>query len=287
LRRRLGGNVVKKYPCHLREPKPYSVAIHLLLSCFSSRLFVQNYLASFGLCPSSGMWKFYKITQRFGDWFCLRPQVDPVIEISSFWRAQLSVSTLPHPPEDGDRSSLRNVVVFVKTSTYQTMDRVQKKPNSSVQHTPSSESFQVYPAYLFMIYWTMLAASQVMWRRRIVWLANNVEGNSRSLIWGTARSFPGRVEKTNKFLSQDSGLRTKIWSWNVRNLANMNDATAQWFSVHTYFEVPTNPDVTNLGYNGTKSSCIQLWIFRHVEAVEGFVVRKLLKKRLAGIAQSA
>jgi hypothetical protein len=77
------------------------------------------------------MWKFYK-----------RPQ--PVIETSSFWWAQLSRSTLPHPPEDGDRSSLRNVLVFCKTSTYQTMDRVQKKPNSSVQHTPSSESFQVY-----------------------------------------------------------------------------------------------------------------------------------------------
>jgi hypothetical protein len=26
----------------------------------------------------------------------------------------------------------------------QTMERVQNKPNSSVQHTPSSESFQVY-----------------------------------------------------------------------------------------------------------------------------------------------
>jgi hypothetical protein len=88
-------------------------------------LFVQNYLASFGLCPSSGMWKFYKRPQRFGDWIYLRPQVDE-IETSSFWRAQLSRSTLPHPPEDGDTSSLRNVVVFCKTSTYQTMDRVQK-----------------------------------------------------------------------------------------------------------------------------------------------------------------
>jgi hypothetical protein len=38
--------------------------------------FVQNYLASFGLYPSSGMWKFYKRAQRFGDWICLRPQVD-------------------------------------------------------------------------------------------------------------------------------------------------------------------------------------------------------------------
>jgi hypothetical protein len=36
----------------------------------------QNYLASFGLCPSSGMWKFYKRPQRFGDWISLRPQVD-------------------------------------------------------------------------------------------------------------------------------------------------------------------------------------------------------------------
>jgi hypothetical protein len=84
---------------------------------------VLNYLASFGLSPSSGMWKF---------------------ETRSFWRAQLTRSTLPHPPEDGNRSSLRNVVVFCKTSTYQTMDRFQIKPNSSVQHTPSSESFQVY-----------------------------------------------------------------------------------------------------------------------------------------------
>jgi hypothetical protein len=32
---------------------------------------VQNYLAYFGLCPSSGMWKFYKRPQRFRDWICL------------------------------------------------------------------------------------------------------------------------------------------------------------------------------------------------------------------------
>jgi hypothetical protein len=46
-------------------------------------------------------------------------------------------------PEDGDRSSLRNVVFFL-SSIYQTMDKVQNEPYSSVQHTPSSESFQVY-----------------------------------------------------------------------------------------------------------------------------------------------
>jgi hypothetical protein len=56
-----------------------------------------------------------------------------VQKLVSFWQAQLSRSILPHPPEDGDRSSLQNVVVFCKTSTYQTMDRVQKKPNSSVE----------------------------------------------------------------------------------------------------------------------------------------------------------
>jgi hypothetical protein len=33
---------------------------------------------------------------------------------------------------------------FFLSSTYKTMDKVQNKPNSSVQHKPSSESFQVY-----------------------------------------------------------------------------------------------------------------------------------------------
>jgi hypothetical protein len=33
------------------------------------------------------------------------------------------------------------------------MDKVQNKPNSSVQHTPSSESFQVYPLNNIFIYW--------------------------------------------------------------------------------------------------------------------------------------
>jgi hypothetical protein len=109
---------------------------------------VQNYLASFfGLCPSSGMWMFYRRPQRFIVILFLSPTdetgcrvfiscflqtgVCPVIETSSFWRAQLSRSTLPEPTEDGDRSSLRNVMVFCKTSTYQTMERVQKKkPNN-------------------------------------------------------------------------------------------------------------------------------------------------------------
>jgi hypothetical protein len=34
-------------------------------------------------------------------------------------------------PEDGDRSSLRNVVVFLSPTYHKTMDKVQNKPNSS------------------------------------------------------------------------------------------------------------------------------------------------------------
>jgi hypothetical protein len=65
---------------------------------------VQNYKVYFGLYPSTGIYD--KKSQRFGD-----------------------------------RSSLQNVVIFYHI--YQTMDKVQNKPYSSVQHTPSSESFKV------------------------------------------------------------------------------------------------------------------------------------------------
>jgi hypothetical protein len=37
-------------------------------------------------------------------------------------------------------------------STYKTMDKVQNKPNSSVQHTPSSESFQVCNFFCYNIH---------------------------------------------------------------------------------------------------------------------------------------
>jgi hypothetical protein len=38
------------------------------------RMNVQNYKVYFGLYPSSGIYD--KKSQRFGDWICLRPQVD-------------------------------------------------------------------------------------------------------------------------------------------------------------------------------------------------------------------
>jgi hypothetical protein len=47
------------------------------------------------------------------------------------------------------------------SSTYKTMDKVQNKPNSSVQHKPSSESFQVYQCKGCCNY-TWLKASQLL-----------------------------------------------------------------------------------------------------------------------------
>jgi hypothetical protein len=49
-----------------------------------------------------------------------------------------------------ERASLnRWTLWYFLSSTYKTMDKVQNKPNSSVQYTPSSESFQVYHSTLF------------------------------------------------------------------------------------------------------------------------------------------
>jgi hypothetical protein len=45
---------------------------------------VQNYKAYFGLYPSSGIYKTKK-PQHFGDWICLRPQLDPVSETLWFF----------------------------------------------------------------------------------------------------------------------------------------------------------------------------------------------------------
>jgi hypothetical protein len=46
------------------------------------------------------------------------------------------------------------------SSTYKTMDKVQNKPNSSVQHTPSSESFQVYPEMKLFIETSFVSSMQ-------------------------------------------------------------------------------------------------------------------------------
>jgi hypothetical protein len=45
-------------------------------------------------------------------------------------------------PEDGNRSSFRNVVLF-SLLEFQTMDKVQKTSNPEC-HTPSSEPFRIY-----------------------------------------------------------------------------------------------------------------------------------------------
>jgi hypothetical protein len=56
---------------------------------------------------------------------------DKPTQLSPLERASLNHWTYLRPPEDGDRSSLRNVVVFL-SYIHRTMDKVQNKPYSSV-----------------------------------------------------------------------------------------------------------------------------------------------------------
>jgi ABC-type molybdate transport system substrate-binding protein len=79
---------------------------------------VQSYWACFGLYPSSFMWKTKNTT--------------------TFRRLDMS----PSSGGWGQIQSPKRCGIFL-SSTYKTMDKVQNKPNSSVQHKPSSESFQV------------------------------------------------------------------------------------------------------------------------------------------------
>jgi hypothetical protein len=47
---------------------------------FGRVFLIQNYEVYFGLYPSSGIND--KNSQRFGDWICLRPQVDGVLRFA-------------------------------------------------------------------------------------------------------------------------------------------------------------------------------------------------------------
>jgi hypothetical protein len=70
---------------------------------------------------------------------CSYTDIDcPVIEVSSFWEAQQSVSP---SPEGRNRSSYQNVM-FSDFLEYRTLDKVQK-PSNSVSYTPSSDPFRV------------------------------------------------------------------------------------------------------------------------------------------------
>jgi hypothetical protein len=81
----------------------------------------------FGLSPSYGI---LKKSTRFGNWICFRLQVrreTPALfgplERFSDWNS-LSLRLSPPSPEDGKRSSFRNVV-FSSFSDYRTVDKVQ------------------------------------------------------------------------------------------------------------------------------------------------------------------
>jgi hypothetical protein len=97
---------------------------------FIQKLIVQSYWACFGLYPSSCMWKTKNPTTF------RRLDLSPS---SGGWN-WVGLSCPIHLRTDPVSETLWDFL----SSTYKTMDRVKNKPNSSVQHTPSSESFQVY-----------------------------------------------------------------------------------------------------------------------------------------------
>jgi hypothetical protein len=69
-----------------------------------------------------------------------------LIEISSFEGAQLNRCFLPPPPpEDGNRSSFRNVVFLLPK--HRTMENVQE-PSKSVCYTPKSEPYEIYVPFV-------------------------------------------------------------------------------------------------------------------------------------------
>jgi hypothetical protein len=87
---------------------------------------VQSYWACFGLYPSSCMWKTkYHNVSETGSVSVLR------------WTQWLRLALSNGPNWVG----LSCPILF---STYKMMDKVQNKSNTSIQHTPLSESFQVY-----------------------------------------------------------------------------------------------------------------------------------------------
>jgi hypothetical protein len=91
---------------------------------------VQNYEVYFGLYPSSGIYD--KKSQRLVQWLRLALSNGPN------W---VGLSCPIHLRTETDPVS---ETLWFLSSIYQIMDRVQNKPNSSVQLTPSSQSFQVY-----------------------------------------------------------------------------------------------------------------------------------------------
>jgi hypothetical protein len=76
-----------------------------------------------------------KIPQCFGDWICLDQWLRLSLSNGPNW-AGLSCPIHLRTETDPVSEMLWD---FLST-TYKTMDKVQNKPNSSVQHTPSSES---------------------------------------------------------------------------------------------------------------------------------------------------
>jgi hypothetical protein len=85
----------------------------------------------------------FQKTRRFGNWICFHPQVKVGVQ---WLRLALSkgpnwVGVLFPTFTWGRKHPVSETSCFLE---YWTMEKVQKNSVSSVQHTPSSESFQVY-----------------------------------------------------------------------------------------------------------------------------------------------
>jgi hypothetical protein len=84
-------------------------------------------------------------TQRFGNWICFRPHMKvgekTPTQLGPLERANLNQCVLPHLRLRTETDPVSETLCFLE---YRTMEKVQKISVNSVQHTPSSESFQVY-----------------------------------------------------------------------------------------------------------------------------------------------
>jgi hypothetical protein len=80
--------------------------------------------------------------------------------------------------------------------TYKTMDRVQNKSNSSVQHTPSSESFQVYQFLLSYCIGAFVGSIMVWGVKELACVCCNTIKDSHSLCCnGTSMRMMGNTAR--------------------------------------------------------------------------------------------
>jgi hypothetical protein len=163
---------------------------------------VQSYWACVGLYPSSCMWKTkdHNVSET-GSVSVLRwmgqdkpTQVGPLESASLNHWAQLSRFILPHPPEDGDRSSLRNVVVFCLLYTRRW---IESKISSIVLY--SFRHVQYLTKYKAKCFVSMSSVSLHQWIHICSWLKD---------LWSQLG-----LRNNTESISQNCVLQTLLLSW--------------------------------------------------------------------------